>query len=80
MLGKTEEGRLTPEECVRRLKNWVVLGNDSSIRPSWQETGSMRDCHVAWGGARLHELASDNTSLATHGFDDDVLDSVCASL
>ena len=56
VLGRTEEGRLTHEECVRRLKNWVILGNDASLRPAWQATGRMRDCHVKeFGGPRLHK-------------------------
>ena len=72
---------LSHAECIRRLKNWVILGNDPTLQAGWEASGTARSCHVFdFGGKRLHELSSDDTSLATYGYTDEELDYACARL
>ena len=75
---------LSDEEVIFRLKSWFILGNDASAPTAasepW-ETGQHRYYHVfRLGGTRLCELASDETSLPTHGVPDEQLNIMCAGI
>ena len=52
----TGDTRLTPEECMRRLKRWYITAKH--VEHGWAPETS-RDIHVKeWGGRRLKNLAS----------------------
>ena len=72
---------LSAAECIRRLKNWFILGNDSAtptLRSYTWPAGRYRSAHVfRYGGRRLCDLASDNADLITYNATDEVLDIMC---
>ena len=72
---------LPPNECVRRLKNWYILGNDPAtpgLASNPWTAGRYRSSHVfKFGGYRLRDLASDNKALVTHDATDEELDAMC---
>ena len=70
MFGVTEDC-LTDAECKSRLKRWFIMGNDPATptlpTQQWEER-RFRSCHIRFGGRRLTELDSDNTTQACYGY------------